>query len=93
MRKRAEAADVVRVQVREHDPPHRAGSIRARAARRLVFGRELESRQPQERVPAWVVAGARGARRLAGVEEATPSGWSTAKAFTGSVSSLQPPGR
>ena len=55
MGERREAADVIGVQVGDHDPPHRE---RVELGGDLVLRRELEARQPEVRVPARVIAGA-----------------------------------
>src|SRR2546426_6157366 len=66
-----EAADVVRVQVGQHDPPHarRLDAERRELGCDLVVAIELEPREPEERLPARKVSGLRSTGLLAGIEE------------------------
>ena len=60
------------MEVREDDPTHVAGveAARSELSRQLVFGLELETRDPEEGVPALVIARTARSRGLARVEDA-----------------------
>ena len=68
---RVDPADVIRVEVGEHDGADRArlDPDRAKPRWKLVVDRQLEAREPEERVPARKPSRRRGPCRLAGVEE------------------------